>query len=414
MSTDTYGVRIHKIEDTKVQLRIFNIYGDFVGIPASKDFFTRIMSDWSIRYEKSEVSSYLTDYIKNAQDANDTLFSCDFEEYILFMKADEFVESVKILETKNYPGILKHTFYYCRNGKWKDENKLPQILFELTVTDPKWISHWQEGDSWGTTAYDAYYGQRLEESREEWDKYLCVFTDQHINKLSEPQNSKLLEENIWHLIVGLQIDDAYIAWRSAEILERIARQSSLAKLAVPHLIENLFSRNVDVSGYAAEALGEIGHELAIDALLPKLAFLGFERIATIAAIQIGRIAPQNTVCLDALLRILNGAIISYKYQDGINKPLKASEEFKTAAAFALYRITGEEKYLKRWMKGLYSDNEDVNTTVLDCFGTYFGSFEKLPDSIFQAVKPYIKKYLKSKHPCVCNWDTPFWNGLAGN
>lgn len=410
MSTDLYGVRIEKIKGTKVQLRIFNVYGDFVGIPASKDFFVRIMSDWSIRHEKSAVEEYLTEYIKNAQDANDTHFSSDFEEYILFMKSCDFVKSVKVVETKNYPGILKYTFYYCRNGKWKDEKKLPQILFELTVTEKKWISHWQEGDSWGSTAYDAYYGERLEEDRVVWDKFLRTFTDEHIRTLAEPQNSKLLEDKIWHLVVGLRGDDNNIAWRSAEVLEQIACHSPLAKLAVPGLIECLSSHNADIKGYSSRALGQIGDERAIAALLPNLAYLGYEGRATSAAIAIGRIAPQNRVCVDALLRILNGAVISYQYQEGVNTPLKASEALKTAAAFALYRITGEEKYLKKWMKGLYSDNEDVNTIVDDCFGV----FANKDASLLQVVKPFIKKYLRSKHSCVYYWDNPFWNELVNS
>ncbi|MDX1958314.1 MAG: hypothetical protein SFU98_07055 [Leptospiraceae bacterium] len=385
MSTDLYGVRIEKIKDTKVQLRIFNVYGDFVGIPASKDFFLRVLSGWSVRHEKSPVWEYLGDDV--------------FNDEQVYFRADEFVAEAKVLETKNYPGILKQTFYYCKNSKWKDEKKLPQILFELTVTDKKWISHLQERDSWGSTAYETGDYRILQGSDEEWRTFFKTFLGNNTKKTNPSR------EDIDQLIEGLKYEKPFIVWSSAEILGELGEK---AQKAVPELMKKMASSNLDIFGYSARALGKIGDKRAIDVLLPSLA-ANLTRLSecVIATVSIGMIAPKNTICVDGLKRILSGAFVTYDHNQTGYVGVKASEELKTAAAFALYRITREEKYLKKWMKGLYG-NYKSNGVVAD-------SLEGASEELLQTVKPFIKKYLKSNHKNVLDWkEIPFWEELVNS
>jgi hypothetical protein len=47
-------------------------------------------------------------------------------------------------------------FYHLREGQWKDEDRLVQGQYEITVSDEKYLAHLTEGYAWGTTAYDDF------------------------------------------------------------------------------------------------------------------------------------------------------------------------------------------------------------------------------------------------------------------
>jgi hypothetical protein len=62
----------------------------------------------------------------------------------------EFIESVKIIETKNYPVPENLSF----NRAMARLNELPMAVFLITVTHPKWIEHIKQDANWRSAAYD--------------------------------------------------------------------------------------------------------------------------------------------------------------------------------------------------------------------------------------------------------------------
>lgn len=145
MSTDTYGIRVLGKEGATVTLKVFLVYYDWNTIPDTEDFFLSVLWDQAdTRFDKG---GPLGDTITVKQICSD-----DFR----LEHAQEYIASVEVIGSKNYPIKDKtdlETFYYEREGRWKDEDKLAQVDFKITVTDPKWIAHLEPGMSWGTTAY---------------------------------------------------------------------------------------------------------------------------------------------------------------------------------------------------------------------------------------------------------------------
>lgn len=66
----------------------------------------------------------------------------------------EFIESLKIIETKNYPVSPDLSF----SNSMSRLDELPMAIILITVTNPKWIEHIQKGATWKSAAYD-YGGQ---------------------------------------------------------------------------------------------------------------------------------------------------------------------------------------------------------------------------------------------------------------
>lgn len=145
MSTDLYGIRVLEKTDTQVKLKVFLVYYDWDYIPSSNDFFLMVL--WDEADTRFDGGGALGDKVSVDE-------ICD-EAYRL-KNADKFIKEIKTLESLNYPieDLSQYaTFYYERDGKWQDEDKLAQVDFLITVTDPKWIEHLKVGMSWATTAY---------------------------------------------------------------------------------------------------------------------------------------------------------------------------------------------------------------------------------------------------------------------
>ena len=145
MSTDTYGIRVLGKEASTVTLKVFLVYYDWDQIPYSKDFFLMVL--WDQADTRFGAGGPLGDAITVPQICS---------EKFRLEHASEYVESVDTIDCMNYPITNKEelaTFYYEREGRWENEDKLAQVDFKITVTDPKWIAHLKPGMSWGTTAY---------------------------------------------------------------------------------------------------------------------------------------------------------------------------------------------------------------------------------------------------------------------
>lgn len=145
MSSDLYGIRVLAKEASTVTLKVFLVYYDWDHIPASKDFFLSVL--WDKADTRFGGGGPLGDAVTVDQICDDQ-FRLDH--------AGTYVASVEQIGSANYPITNKEklsTFYYERDGKWANENKLAQVDFRITVTDPKWIEHLQPGMSWGSTSY---------------------------------------------------------------------------------------------------------------------------------------------------------------------------------------------------------------------------------------------------------------------
>lgn len=154
MSTDLYGVRILAVDkpNRKVRLQLIVTYYDVSSRyhePLLKDItgFFRVLADNSIGgYGDSPLAKEVT-----------TDEYCD-EKWVK-ANAHRYIQKIELLGKKNQPlraykGLSD--FYYLRDGQWKDEERLVQGQYEITVTDEKYLAHLKEGYAWGTTAYDDY------------------------------------------------------------------------------------------------------------------------------------------------------------------------------------------------------------------------------------------------------------------
>lgn len=153
MSTDLYGIRVLKKspEEKKLQIKVFVVYYDVAykdhqPIPKDHSFFFRILRDCGpIKYNA-------TNPIEN-EIPNDLFF----DEKWIDKNTFKFIEKVELLSTANFPVedySAYHDFYYERNGAWVEEENLVQATYDVYVSDEKYISHLEEGMSWGTTSYE--------------------------------------------------------------------------------------------------------------------------------------------------------------------------------------------------------------------------------------------------------------------
>lgn len=143
--TDLYGIRVLKKAKTTVTFRVFIVYPDSEFIPDTPEFFFQVLLDRAERF-----------YSWKGGPLGDTLRLYDWsnEEWLLD-ECEKYIEKVEYIAERNFPFDPSdfYTFYYERDGKWQDEDKLPQMDCAVTVSDPRWIEHLEEGMSWGSTAY---------------------------------------------------------------------------------------------------------------------------------------------------------------------------------------------------------------------------------------------------------------------
>lgn len=153
MSTDLYGIRILKKEESqkRIRIRVFVVYYDVAykshqPLPEDHSFFFRILWDSPGSYG-------------NREHVLSELVSTDhyLDEAWVDRHTWRFIDRVERLETRNFPvkNFKKYSdFYYERNGSWKDEQKLVQADYDVYVSDEAYLLHLEEGVSWGTTSYE--------------------------------------------------------------------------------------------------------------------------------------------------------------------------------------------------------------------------------------------------------------------
>lgn len=154
MSAELYGIRVLEIKpiENKVQIQIFVINYDVIykshqPIPKDHSFFFRVLWDkGDTRFGEGgsigrEVS---VDDILNPKWVDKNTF--------------KFIKKVERLSTANYP-VEDYNIYediFDENETWEGENekKLVQAIFDVWVTDKKYLDHLSAGMSWKTAAYE--------------------------------------------------------------------------------------------------------------------------------------------------------------------------------------------------------------------------------------------------------------------
>lgn len=152
MSTDLCGIRILEKDESqkRIRLRVFIVYYDVAykshePLPEDHSFFFRILCDSQGSYhERKQVIR--------------SLVSMDqfLDEAWVDRHTWRFIDKVEQIAIRNYPvkNYKKYSdFYYERQGKWDNEEKLVQADYDVFVSDAAYINHLEEGMSWGTTSY---------------------------------------------------------------------------------------------------------------------------------------------------------------------------------------------------------------------------------------------------------------------
>lgn len=152
MSTDLCGIRILEKDESqkRLRIRVFIVYYDVAykshePLPEDHSFFFRILCDSQGSYhERKQVIR--------------SLVSMDqfLDEAWVDRHTWRFIDKVEQIAIRNYPvkNYKKFSdFYYERQGKWENEEKLVQADYDVFVSDAAYINHLEEGMSWGTTSY---------------------------------------------------------------------------------------------------------------------------------------------------------------------------------------------------------------------------------------------------------------------
>jgi hypothetical protein len=144
MSTDLYRIRVLDLsrEQRRVTFRVFLVYYDWSGVPTDPSFFFRIL--WDEADARFGGGGPL---------GHEVTVDQFLDEKFVDQNTQRFVEKVKQLSYKDhtFPDGKAPTFVY---ESFKDEAKLTQGDFEVTVTDPRWIAHLKKGQTWQTTSYE--------------------------------------------------------------------------------------------------------------------------------------------------------------------------------------------------------------------------------------------------------------------
>ncbi|MGK5552231.1 WD40 repeat domain-containing protein [Actinomadura kijaniata] len=152
MSTDLFGVRVLGVDPDRreVRFRVFVVHYDtgvrsHIDLPGrERAFFLGLL--WE--------SGRWGHPIGEATIGVDQILDDDW----CGANARWFVADVERTAVRNDPPDAEgweslHDFYYERDGRWADEERLVQADYTVRVTHERWIEHLREGDAWGTTKY---------------------------------------------------------------------------------------------------------------------------------------------------------------------------------------------------------------------------------------------------------------------
>jgi hypothetical protein len=298
MSTDLYGIRILAREGPTVTFRVFNVYGDWKGLPnpVLGGFWVHVASEGALR---------------------DEIGDRRFDEDWLREHAWDYVRSAVLLEMANYCTPLRYTFYYERGGHWVEEQRLPQAVFRVTYSDVRWVEHLDVGSAWGTTAYEPGAPVRR----------LQGGSLQEVDQAELARVAELVEH-----------EDAEIAARALRRLGQAGPAASPWSRVVARRLED---RSPLVRQEAQRALGHIGDDTAVAALASAL---GDSRHAVPVLLALARVGATAAPAADPLLQLTRARTIS----------------LRSLAEIAYFSATGEPaswRYTEEALRGSRSRRE---------------------------------------------------------
>ncbi len=143
MSTDVFGYRTLKKEGNKLTVKVFNVYRDWKGFfpsPSNPTFFYSIIAKMNEglqeRFKKESGHAW-------------------YSEESMRLLGQKYIGHVDVTDIENPFAKMKALFYYEKDGKWKDEKKLPQVTYDIEVSDEALLKNIKVGHSAGTTCYQA-------------------------------------------------------------------------------------------------------------------------------------------------------------------------------------------------------------------------------------------------------------------
>lgn len=139
MSTDLFGIRVLEREGARVRFQVFLVYYDWDDVPgASKTFFFRVLHD------RAPDASPLRRDVSTDQIGDD--------QWVTRHAAD-YVRHVALVSYTRPEVEERSTFYYERDGAWRDEENLIQAVFDVWARHASSLAHLEPGMAWGTTSY---------------------------------------------------------------------------------------------------------------------------------------------------------------------------------------------------------------------------------------------------------------------
>ncbi|MER6948820.1 pentapeptide repeat-containing protein [Nonomuraea sp. NPDC000554] len=150
MSTDLYGVRVLAVDPDRCEarLRVFVVYYDTAvhgyAPPETDPGFLFALLWQAGRWDSPIGHAVTVDQV--------------LDEAWMAEHARWFVAGVEQVAARNLPPAEDdwahlHDFYYERDGRWRDEDRLVQADFLVRVTHARWIEHLEPGMAWGSTHY---------------------------------------------------------------------------------------------------------------------------------------------------------------------------------------------------------------------------------------------------------------------
>lgn len=160
---DLYAIRVVKKEQAKVQLKVYQVYEDGedrAPMPVPRFFLSVIAQEVGPMNKRLNLLPPLAQEIlkhKPSRNASEHEAIEHFTGKLMRLRPQAYLATVEVLEENHPASKPKGIFHWKYSTKAKafkdDEAKITWALFEVTMTDPNWIDHLEEGDLFGTADY---------------------------------------------------------------------------------------------------------------------------------------------------------------------------------------------------------------------------------------------------------------------
>lgn len=238
MSTDHYGIRVLERRGATLTVSVSNVYRDMRGwFPDPYDpepFFTMLA-------EGATPGSLL-----NAR------FPDWADRPVCTANAPDYIRRVEVLDARNLFAPMEGDFYYEQDGHWPHEAELPQVTYRVTVSEPAVIAHLEAGVGFGSVCGLGYAERTAApDDPEALEAWLLGLQLARLDGRPLPADAATLDRLRAALRVGTNRPCGY-AWNAAEVLGALGEA---ARPAISDLARLIRDPDLDVSAYAAEALG---------------------------------------------------------------------------------------------------------------------------------------------------------------